>query len=95
MSITKKDVEDVARLARLALTEEEKELYASQLSRILTYVEKLKELDTTGVEPTTHAMPTTRAFREDVVMPSLPREDAIQNAPDREKGCFKVPRIIE
>jgi len=95
MPVTKKDVEHVAGLARLALTEEEKELYTSQLSRILAYVEKLKELDTTGVEPTTHAIPVTRALREDSVMPSIPREDAIQNAPEREKGCFKVPRIIE
>jgi len=95
MSIEKKDVLHVADLARLALTESEIELYTSQLKRILGYVEKLSELDTTGVEPTTHTVPLKTAFREDAVKESLKREDALWNAPDEDRGCFKVPQIIE
>ena len=95
MSIDKKDVLKVANLARLALTDSEIELYTSQLQRILGYVEKLSELDTTGVEPTTNTVPLKTAFREDRVKESLSREDALWNAPDEDRGCFKVPQIIE
>lgn len=95
MPITKKDVLHAAELARLALTEEETELYTTQLQRILGYVEKLKELDTEGVEPTSYTVPLTRVMREDQVKESLSQEDALKNAPAREKGLFKVPRIIE
>ena len=95
MSIDKKDVLKVASLARLALTDSEIELYTSQLQRILGYVEKLSELDTTGVEPTTYTVPLKTAFREDRVKESLSREDALWNAPDEDRGCFKVPQIIE
>lgn len=95
MKITLKEVEHVARLARLALSEEEKEQMRSQLDRILAYMEKLNQLDTTGVEPTSHVIPMTNVFREDAVVPSLPREEALANAPDRQEGFFRVPRIIE
>lgn len=95
MSIEKKDVLHVADLARLALTESEIELYTSQLKRILGYVEKLSELDTAGIEPTTHTVPMKTAFREDIVKESLKREDALWNAPAEDRGCFKVPQIIE
>lgn len=95
MSITKKDVLHVADLARLALTEDEIDLYTGQLQRILSYVEKLSELDTAGVTPTTTTVPPETAFREDMVTPSLERDDALRNAPLAEKGCFKVPKIIE
>ncbi len=95
MKITKQEVEHVALLARLRLTEEEKELYLGQLDKILSYVEKLSELDTAGIEPTTHSFPISNPYREDVVKPSLPRDNVLQNAPQKEKGCFKVPRIIE
>ena len=95
MSITKKDVLHVADLARLALTDKEIDLYTGQLQRILSYVEKLSELDTTGVKPTTTTVPPETAFREDVVTPSLDPVDALQNAPVAERGCFKVPKIIE
>ncbi|OGP21846.1 MAG: asparaginyl/glutamyl-tRNA amidotransferase subunit C [Deltaproteobacteria bacterium GWA2_55_10] len=95
MSITKKDVIKVADLARLALTENETEIYTTQLTRILGYVEKLSELDTTGVEPTTYTVPLKTALREDRVRESLPREEALKNAPEAERGCFKVPQIIE
>jgi aspartyl-tRNA(Asn)/glutamyl-tRNA(Gln) amidotransferase subunit C len=95
MPITKKDVVHVAELARLALTEEETELYTTQLQRILGYVEKLKELETEGVEPTSYTVPLTRVMREDRVKESLSQEDALKNAPAKEKGLFKVPQIIE
>ncbi|HEY4706666.1 MAG TPA: Asp-tRNA(Asn)/Glu-tRNA(Gln) amidotransferase subunit GatC [Thermodesulfobacteriota bacterium] len=95
MSITEKDVLKVADLARLALTEKETELYTTQLTRILGYVDKLSELDTTGVEPTTYTVPLETALREDALRESLPREEALRNAPEAERGCFKVPKIIE
>lgn len=95
MSITGKDVLHAAELARLALTEKEKDLYTGQLKRILGYVEKLSELDTSGVEPTTHTVPPRTAFREDRALPSLSREEALGNAPSSDRGCFKVPQIIE
>lgn len=95
MKITKEEVEHVALLARLRLTEVEKGLYSNQLDNILSYVEKLKGLNTNGVEPTTHVVPITNPYRNDKVTPSISRELALQNAPQKEKGCFKVPRIIE
>lgn len=95
MSITKKDVQKVAELARLELTAEETELYTTQLKRILGYVEKLSELDTGGVEPTSSTVPLRSVMRDDVVAESLPREKALANAPLSERGCFKVPKIIE
>lgn len=95
MSITKKDVIHVADLARLALTDAEIELYTAQLQRILSYVEKLSELKTDGVEPTTYTVPLVSAVREDKTWNSLSREEALKNAPESERGCFKVPQIIE
>lgn len=95
MSITRKDVLHVAGLARLALKEEEIDLYTNQLQRILGHVEKLSELDTKGVEPTANTPHEGNVFREDRARPSLPREAALSNAPESERGCFKVPKIIE
>jgi aspartyl-tRNA(Asn)/glutamyl-tRNA(Gln) amidotransferase subunit C len=95
MKITREQVEHVAKLARLALSNEEKERFAAQLSQILTYVEKLNELDTSGVEPTSHVIPLSNVFREDRSRPSLPREKLLQNAPESEGGFFRVPKIIE
>jgi aspartyl-tRNA(Asn)/glutamyl-tRNA(Gln) amidotransferase subunit C len=95
MKITVKEVEHVAKLARLAITDAEKEKYSRQLSNILTYIEKLKELDTSRVEPTSHVLPMKNIFREDEVRPSLPREEILKNAPDRTEGFFRVPKIIE
>jgi len=91
----KMDVEKVARLARLELSEEEKATFGSQLEQILTYMEQLNRLDTSGVEPTSHAIPVYNVFREDEVRPSLPQEEVLAIAPDEEDGHFKVPRIIE
>jgi aspartyl-tRNA(Asn)/glutamyl-tRNA(Gln) amidotransferase subunit C len=95
MSLSKAEVEHVARLARLGLTETEKEEFTWQLNEILTFVEKLNELDTTGIEPTAHAIPIHNVFRPDEGKPSLDPEQALANAPDRIDGFFKVPKLLE
>lgn len=95
MKITVADVEHVARLARLELCQEEKALFAGQMGAILGYVEKLKELSTEGVVPTSHAVPMENAFREDVVCPSIGIEKALANAPDRVESFYRVPKVIE
>lgn len=89
------DVEHVARLARLALTDAEKALMREQLGRILDYIDKLKQLDVEGVEPTSHAVPMLNVMRDDEVEPCLDREQMMANAPDRIGELFRVPRIIE
>ncbi|KKM09567.1 glutamyl-tRNA amidotransferase [Clostridiales bacterium PH28_bin88] len=94
MTISKKDVEHVALLARLELSEEEKEAYTQQLNSILGYMEKMNALDTTDVEPTAHVLAIHNVFRDDVDRPSIPREEALKNAPDQREGQFKVPRIV-
>jgi len=93
--IQRKDVEHVARLARLALTDAEIERMREQLNGILAYIEKLNELDTSDVEPTSHAVPLVNVMRDDEAGPCLPREEALANAPDRAGEFFRVPRIIE
>lgn len=95
MAITRKYVENVATLSRLALSEEEIIMHTDQMGKILAYVEKLNLLDTENVEPTTSSAASSVALRIDVVMPSLSHDDALRNAPEKEKGCFKVPKIIE
>ena len=95
MKISREEVEHVAKLARLRLTEEEKEKFGKQLNRILEYVEKLNELNTEKVESTSHVVPLKNVLREDEVQPSLPVEDVLSNAPDKKGNYFKVPRIIE
>ena len=94
MAVTKKDVEYIAELARLKFKDEELEKFTEQLNEILTYVEKLNELDTTNVEPLSHPVEGSNVFREDVVKPSLDREEALRNAPDRSELFFKVPKVI-
>ena len=93
--ITRKEVEHVARLARLELSEDEKETMTRQLDSILGCNEKLNELDISQVEPTSHVIPMVNVMREDEVRPSLSPDDALANAPDREDAFFRVPRIIE
>ena len=93
--IEDKDVEHVARLARLALSDAEKVRMREQLSAILGYIDKLKGLDVDGVEPTSHAVPLVNVMRDDEVEPSLPREEMMANAPDPAGDFFRVPRIIE
>ena len=95
MEITRQEVEKVAELARLEITSAEKEAFAKQLSQILTHVEKLKQYDTTGVEPTSTVFGQVNVFRDDVTRPSLPVEKALANAPEREADGFCVPKIIE
>jgi aspartyl-tRNA(Asn)/glutamyl-tRNA(Gln) amidotransferase subunit C len=95
MKITVSDVEQVARLARLQLTAAEKELFAGQMDAILGYVEKLKELDTDGILPTSHAVPMENAFRADAVCSSIGPDKALANAPERAATFFKVPKVIE
>jgi aspartyl-tRNA(Asn)/glutamyl-tRNA(Gln) amidotransferase subunit C len=91
----KMDIEKVARLARLELSEAERRTFGDQLEQILTYMEQLNRLDTRGVEPTSHAIPIVNVFREDEVKPSFPREEVLGISPDQEDDHFKVPRIIE
>ncbi len=95
MKITVADVEYVARLARLELTAGEKEQFAGQMDAILGYVEKLKEVNTDGVVPTSHAVPMENAFRADEVRPSIGLHNALANAPDRSGSFFAVPKVIE
>jgi len=95
MKITKEQVEYVANLAKLDLSEEEKEMFTKQLDSILSYMDKLNQLDTTDIEPTSHVLPIKNIFRKDEVKPSLPSEEALANAPDRKNGFFRVPRVIE
>ena len=91
----KMDIEKVAGLARLQLSEEEKEIFQKQLDQILTHMEQLDRLDTTGIEPTSHAIPIHNAFREDETRSSSPKKEVMDIAPAEEDGYFKVPRIIE
>ncbi len=95
MKITRKEVEHVAKLARLALRNEEIETLTDQLSNILTYVEKLNELDTKNVDPTSHVLPIKNVLREDEVKKSLGRDKALGNTPDRTEEFFRVPKVIE
>jgi len=98
MPITKQDVEKIANLASLELTDEEKELFTAQLAAIVSYVEKLNELDTADVPPMAHAGVDERADyaqRNDVVLESIGQEVALANAPDPGHGHFRVPRVIE
>ncbi|MCR8846279.1 Asp-tRNA(Asn)/Glu-tRNA(Gln) amidotransferase subunit GatC [Paenibacillus sp. SC116] len=95
MSINLHDVEHVAKLARLLLTDEEKERYTDQLNAILKYADKLNELNTDDVQPTTHVLPIRNVMREDEVRPSLDRELVMKNAPEEEDGQFRVPAVLE
>ena len=95
MSLTQEQVQKVAKLARLEITAEEGERYAKQLNAILEHAEGLARLDVSKVEPTAHVLPLKNVWRQDEVKPSLPREEALANAPDKAKGCFRVPKIIE
>jgi aspartyl-tRNA(Asn)/glutamyl-tRNA(Gln) amidotransferase subunit C len=95
MEISQDDVAHVAKLARLEVSEDEKVVFARQLSAILTHIDHLKRLDTAGVEPTATVLPSDNVFREDEVRPSLTPEQALSNAPDQEDGFFRVPRILE
>jgi aspartyl-tRNA(Asn)/glutamyl-tRNA(Gln) amidotransferase subunit C len=94
MAVTKKDVEYIAELAKLRFKDEELEKFTEQLNEILAYVEKLNKLDTTNIEPLSHPVEVSNVFREDAVKPSIDREEALRNAPDRSELFFKVPKVI-
>ena len=91
--ITIKDVEHVAKLARLELTDNEKEMFTHQLGDVLAHVEKMNEVDTTDVEPMNHPLDFSNVMREDVKIYENTREELMQNAPDIEGEFFKVPKI--
>ena len=95
MRLTPEQVEHVALLARLRLTEDEKARFTTQLNSILEHFEQLQQIDTTEVEPMSHAVPMSNVLREDEVKPSLAPEEALRNAPDSDGDCFRVPRVIE
>ncbi len=89
------NVQYIAHLARLNLTPEEEQQFGAQLAHVLQYIEKLKELDVTNIEPTSHAVPLVNITRPDEARPSLPHEEAMRNAPAKANGLFIVPKIVE
>ncbi len=94
--LSRAEVERIAALARLELTEAEKDLFAAQLAEILAYAQEIQQVDTTGIPPTSHVLARHGALRPDDPSPSLAREEALANAPDpaSAEGLFKVPRVI-
>jgi aspartyl-tRNA(Asn)/glutamyl-tRNA(Gln) amidotransferase subunit C len=95
-TLAPEEVERIAHLARLALSAEERDLFARQLTSILQYAEQLREVDTSGVAPTSHPLALSTPLRDDRTRPSLPREAALKGAPDADPdaGLFKVPRVL-
>ncbi|MBD7945939.1 MULTISPECIES: Asp-tRNA(Asn)/Glu-tRNA(Gln) amidotransferase subunit GatC [Psychrobacillus] len=94
-NISKEEVKHVAHLARLAITEEEAEMFADQLAAITKFADELNELDTTDVAPTTHVLPLVNVLRDDKSVPGLDREKMMKNVKEQEAGQVKVPTIIE
>jgi aspartyl-tRNA(Asn)/glutamyl-tRNA(Gln) amidotransferase subunit C len=94
MPVTIKDVEHIAKLARLEFTEEEKQKFTHQMNQILTYVEQLNKLDTSKVEPLSHVIELSNVFRSDVAKPGLSPDEALRNAPAKTDKFFKVPKVI-
>jgi len=95
MKVTKEDLQNVAVLSRLAISADQEDKYIDQMDKILTYMDNLSELDTENVKPTTYALPMQNVFRKDEVKASLDREAALANAPLKEDGYFKVPKVLE
>lgn len=95
MKITKEMVKYVADLARLDFTDEECENLGAKMEAVISYIDKLNELNTENVEPTAHVLSRNNVFREDVVEKSFDREEILRNAPSHENGCFKVPKVVE
>ena len=94
MPVTKKDVEHIAKLARLEFNEQQKEKLTQEMNDILGYIEKLNEVDTSNVEPLSHVIELSNVMREDEVKPSLSQEEALKNAPEKTEKFFKVPKVI-
>lgn len=95
MPLTLAEVEHIAELARLRLTEAEKALFREQLSTILAHAARLQQVDTSAIPPTATVLPLRNVMRDDAVAPSLPREDVLANAPEVADGCFRVGTILE
>ena len=95
MSISRDEVKHIAYLSRLQLSDDEVDLYTGHLSQILEYVEKLKSIDVSTVEPLSHAVPMSNVYRVDEVKPSLSSEESLGNSPDKEGDYFRVPRVTE
>jgi aspartyl-tRNA(Asn)/glutamyl-tRNA(Gln) amidotransferase subunit C len=95
MSLTREDVAKVALLARLRIGPDELEMFTGQLNQIVGFVAQLQELDTLDVEPLAHGVEVRNVFRDDVRGPSLPREEALANAPKRDGDSFLVPAVLE
>lgn len=95
MRLTPEQVEHVALLARLKLSEEERERFTTQLNSILEHFEQLQQIDTEAVPPMSHALPMSNVLREDEPRKPMPREDSLRNAPQQARGCFQVPRVLE
>ncbi|MGB2698338.1 MAG: Asp-tRNA(Asn)/Glu-tRNA(Gln) amidotransferase subunit GatC [Candidatus Zixiibacteriota bacterium] len=94
MPITLKDVEYVAKLARLKLSEKEKKKFQKELDKIIRYIDQLNQVDTENVPPTSHVIPMQNVLREDEIKPSLTQKEALANAPDKKDGYFRVPRAF-
>lgn len=94
MSVTIKDLEKIAQLARLTLKDEEKGKFLEQVNQILKYVEKLNEVNTEGVEPLSHSLDLVNVMRKDVEKPSLTQEEALKNAPEKNEAFFRVPKVV-
>jgi aspartyl-tRNA(Asn)/glutamyl-tRNA(Gln) amidotransferase subunit C len=95
MKITRAEAAHIAHLARLEFSEAELAPFTEQLDSILSYFDKLREVDTASVEPTSHVLRVRNVFREDGVNASLGQESSLQNAPEQESGCFRVPKVID
>ena len=92
--IAKKDLEHIGWLARLELSEEDREKYTPKLNSVLDYFSELDKVDTEGIEPTYHVLPVSNVFREDTPAPSLTQEEALSNAPKKQDGFIKAPRMM-
>lgn len=95
MALTRQDIESVAYLSRLELSDEEKDKLTGHINRLLDNFQKLQELDTENVEPTSHVIPVSNVFRKDESRPSLPPEEVVSNGPQVAENCFVVPRVVE
>lgn len=95
MKISEEEVKHIANLAKLNLSEEEVQKYSKDLGEIATFVEKLNEVDVTGVEPTAHILDIKNVFRKDENISTFEREEILKNAPSKEAGCISVPRVVE
>ena len=94
MAVTVEDVKVIAQLAKLEFSEAEQRRFIEPFNQILAYVEQLNELDLDAVEPTTHVVELHNVLREDQVLPGLPREQLLENAPQHKEGLFSVPKVI-